>query len=69
LYPNRSAGIPLVYQLDHDMNPIRRDDLADPDAIAAATIAVAPKGQKLPIALIVIKRHHTRVGLHALDRP
>lgn len=33
------TGIPLVYELDDDLNPLRRDFLGDPEAVAAAVKA------------------------------
>jgi 2,3-bisphosphoglycerate-dependent phosphoglycerate mutase len=42
---NIPNGIPLVYELDADLKPIRRDYLGDPDAIAAAAAAVANQGK------------------------
>jgi len=38
---NIPTGIPLAYELDDDLKPLSREFLGDPDAIAAATAAVA----------------------------
>ena len=38
---NIPTGIPLAYELDDDLNPLSREFLGDPEAIAAATAAVA----------------------------
>jgi 2,3-bisphosphoglycerate-dependent phosphoglycerate mutase len=38
---NIPTGIPFVYELDTDLKPLSRDFIGDPDAIAAATAAVA----------------------------
>ena len=38
---NIPTGIPLVYQLDDELNPISREFLGDPEAVAAAAAAVA----------------------------
>jgi 2,3-bisphosphoglycerate-dependent phosphoglycerate mutase len=42
---NIPNGIPLVYELDHDLQPIRSYYLGDADAVAAAAAAVARQGQ------------------------
>jgi 2,3-bisphosphoglycerate-dependent phosphoglycerate mutase len=42
---NIPTGIPLVYDLDGDLNPVARDFLGDPEAIAAAAAAVANQGK------------------------
>ena len=38
---NIPTGIPLAYELDADLKPLSREFLGDPEAIAAATAAVA----------------------------
>lgn len=38
---NIPTGIPLVYELNDDLSPLRHDYLGDPEAVAAATSAVA----------------------------
>ena len=38
---NIPTGIPLVYELDADLQPLSREFLGDPDAVAAAAAAVA----------------------------
>jgi 2,3-bisphosphoglycerate-dependent phosphoglycerate mutase len=38
---NIPTGIPLVYELDDSLRPIRREFLGDPDAVAQAAAAVA----------------------------
>ncbi len=38
---NIPTGIPLVYELDDDLRPLRHDYLGDPEAVARATAAVA----------------------------
>jgi 2,3-bisphosphoglycerate-dependent phosphoglycerate mutase len=42
---NIPTGIPLVYELDADLKPIRHYYLGDPEAIARATKAVADQGK------------------------
>ncbi len=43
---NIPTGIPLVYELDADLKPIRRFYLGDPDAATRAAEAVAKQGTK-----------------------
>ncbi|MBL8362179.1 MAG: 2,3-diphosphoglycerate-dependent phosphoglycerate mutase [Rubrivivax sp.] len=43
---NIPNGIPLVYELDQDLKPQRRDYLGDPQAVAAAAAAVAAQGRR-----------------------
>jgi 2,3-bisphosphoglycerate-dependent phosphoglycerate mutase len=38
---NIPTGVPIAYELDDDLQPISRNFLGDPDAVAAATAAVA----------------------------
>ena len=38
---NIPTGIPLAYDLDNDLKPLQRSFLGDPEAVAAATAAVA----------------------------
>ena len=45
---NIPTGIPLVYELDDDLNPIRRYYLGDPAQIEQAMQAVANQGKILP---------------------
>jgi len=42
---NIPTGIPLVYELDNDLKPIRHYYLGDQEAIAAAAAAVASQGK------------------------
>jgi len=42
---NIPNGIPLVYELDHALRPIRHYYLGDADAVAAAAAAVAAQGK------------------------
>ncbi len=42
---NIPTGIPLVYELDADLKPIRHEYLGDPDEIANALDAVAKQGK------------------------
>jgi 2,3-bisphosphoglycerate-dependent phosphoglycerate mutase len=42
---NIPTGIPLVYELDEDLAPIRHYYLGDPDAVAARASAVAEQGK------------------------
>jgi 2,3-bisphosphoglycerate-dependent phosphoglycerate mutase len=42
---NIPNGIPLVYDLDADLKPIRSQYLGDPAAAAAAAAAVANQGK------------------------
>ena len=41
---NIPTGVPLVYELDADLRPIRSDYLGDPEQIKAAAEAVAKQG-------------------------
>lgn len=43
---NIPTGIPLVYELDSDLKPVKSYYLGDQEAIAAAAAAVAAQGQK-----------------------
>jgi 2,3-bisphosphoglycerate-dependent phosphoglycerate mutase len=45
---NIPTGVPLVYELDDDLNPIRRYYLGDPAQIEQAMQAVANQGKILP---------------------
>ncbi len=42
---NIPTGIPLVYELDDDLKPIRHYYLGDPEAAAKAAAAVAAQAQ------------------------
>ena len=42
---NIPTGIPLAYELDDDLNPVSREFLGDPEAIAKAAAAVAAQGK------------------------
>jgi 2,3-bisphosphoglycerate-dependent phosphoglycerate mutase len=42
---NIPTGIPLAYELDERLKPLKREFLGDPEAIAAATAAVANQGK------------------------
>jgi len=42
---NIPTGIPLVYELDDELNPIQHYYLGDPEAIAKAAQAVANQGK------------------------
>ena len=42
---NIPTGIPLVYELDDDLKPIRHYYLGDADAVAKAAAAVANQGK------------------------
>jgi len=42
---NIPTGIPLVYELDAELRPIRREYLGDPDEMARAMAAVAGQGK------------------------
>jgi 2,3-bisphosphoglycerate-dependent phosphoglycerate mutase len=42
---NIPTGIPLVYELDDNLKPIRHYYLGDQEAIAAAAAAVASQGK------------------------
>jgi 2,3-bisphosphoglycerate-dependent phosphoglycerate mutase len=42
---NIPTGIPLVYELDDDLGPIRNYYLGDPEAVARAAAAVAAQGK------------------------
>ncbi|MDH3338801.1 MAG: 2,3-diphosphoglycerate-dependent phosphoglycerate mutase [Gammaproteobacteria bacterium] len=42
---NIPTGIPLMYELDDDLNPVSREFLGDPDAVAKAAAAVAAQGK------------------------
>jgi 2,3-bisphosphoglycerate-dependent phosphoglycerate mutase len=41
---NIPTGVPLVYELDHDLKPIRHSYLGDPEAVRKAAEAVAAQG-------------------------
>jgi 2,3-bisphosphoglycerate-dependent phosphoglycerate mutase len=43
---NIPTGVPLVYELDEDLKPIRHYYLGDPDEIAAKAAAVAAQAKK-----------------------
>ncbi len=43
---NIPTGIPLVYELDHDLNPLRHYYLGDEEKIKAAAMAVANQAKK-----------------------
>jgi 2,3-bisphosphoglycerate-dependent phosphoglycerate mutase len=43
---NIPTGIPLVYELDELLKPIRHYYLGDPEAVAKAAAAVAAQGRK-----------------------
>jgi 2,3-bisphosphoglycerate-dependent phosphoglycerate mutase len=43
---NIPTGIPLVYELDDQLKPLRHYYLGDPDAVAAAAAAVAQQGKR-----------------------
>jgi len=43
---NIPTGVPLVYELDADLRPIRHEYLGDPEKIRAAIEAVAKQGKK-----------------------
>jgi 2,3-bisphosphoglycerate-dependent phosphoglycerate mutase len=43
---NIPTGIPLVYELDEGLRPIRHEYLGDPEAVRRAAEAVAKQGQK-----------------------
>ena len=45
---NIPTGIPLVYELDADLKPIRSEYLGDPEAVAQAMAAVAGQGKANP---------------------
>ena len=45
---NIPTGIPLVYELDGDLRPIRSYYLGDPQKVAEATQAVADQLKKKP---------------------
>ena len=42
---NIPTGVPLVYELDDQLKPIRHYYLGDPDEVARATAAVANQGK------------------------
>ena len=43
---NIPTGIPLVYELDDDLKPLRHYYLGDPDAVARAAQAVADQAKR-----------------------
>jgi 2,3-bisphosphoglycerate-dependent phosphoglycerate mutase len=45
---NIPTGIPLVYELDEDLKPVRHNYLGDPEAAAAAAAAVAAQASRHP---------------------
>ena len=42
---NIPTGIPLVYELDRDLRPLRHTYLGDPESVAAAEQRVAAQGR------------------------
>jgi 2,3-bisphosphoglycerate-dependent phosphoglycerate mutase len=42
---NIPTGVPLVYELDHELKPLRHYYLGDPEAVARAAAAVANQGK------------------------
>src|SRR5207248_1223516 len=42
---NIPTGVPLVYELDADLKPLRHEYLGDPEQVRAAQEAVAKQGQ------------------------
>jgi len=42
---NIPTGIPLVYELDQDLRPIRSEYLGDPEAVRKAMESVAAQGK------------------------
>ena len=42
---NIPTGVPIVYELDDNLNPLSREFVGDPDAVAAAAAAVANQGK------------------------
>ncbi len=42
---NIPTGVPIVYELDDDLNPVSREFVGDPEAVAAAAAAVANQGK------------------------
>ena len=42
---NIPTGVPLVYELDEDLKPIKHYYLGDPEAVAKAAAAVAAQGK------------------------
>ena len=42
---NIPTGVPLVYELDEDLKPVKHYYLGDQEAIAAAMAAVASQGK------------------------
>ena len=45
---NIPTGVPLVYELDGDLRPIRHEYLGDPDQVRKAQEAVARQGKAAP---------------------
>jgi 2,3-bisphosphoglycerate-dependent phosphoglycerate mutase len=45
---NIPTGIPLVYELDEGLRPVRHFYLGDPEQVARATAAVAAQGRRRP---------------------
>jgi 2,3-bisphosphoglycerate-dependent phosphoglycerate mutase len=43
---NIPTGIPLVYELDEDLKPLRHHYLGDPEAVARAAKAVAEQAKR-----------------------
>jgi 2,3-bisphosphoglycerate-dependent phosphoglycerate mutase len=42
---NIPTGVPLVYELDQELKPLRHYYLGDPEAVARAAAAVANQGK------------------------
>ena len=47
---NIPTGVPLVYELDAELRPVRHEYLGDPERIQAAMAAVAAQGRAKPSA-------------------
>ena len=43
---NIPTGIPMIYELDDSLNPVSREFVGDPEAVAAAAAAVAAQASQ-----------------------
>ena len=66
---NIPTGIPLVYELDDRLKPLRHYYLGDPEAIAKAAQAVAEPGESEGVAQPLLAVRIVKNGVHAKTQP
>ena len=54
---NIPTGVPLVYELDGQLKPLRHDYLGDAEAVAKAAAAVANQGKAIKASVAICRRH------------